>query len=194
MACLCRSLLVFHAGVRQDVYGFPGGHTGGSRLRAHRLPVQLRPLSGEHLDEGAAVGGRHADAHAGPDRRGPDQHHLRPAADLRHVRTAGAWHRGSGHRHGGRPDRGRPDRDAKGLPALSRPEALPQARPGNLLSRRPEYPDAVGLYLLHIRPESHPVRLFRSGGDCSGPLLQVADLFLHPLGRHADLHRAGHQL
>ena len=87
-----------------------------------------------------------------------------------------------------------PHRPQKGLPPRAAAGGVGRRGAGRLPGGHPQYSDAVGLYLLHLRPQPGAGRLFRPGGDRPGHLLQVADADLHPPGLDADVHRPGDQL
>lgn len=82
----------------------------------------------------------------------------------------------------------------KGTAQIACSQEVRRSHQDHLPSGRAEHADAVGVYLLHPWSEPDSCRLFRSGGHGAWPVLQMADLLLHPAGSHADLHRAHRQL
>ncbi|CCX70906.1 unknown [Firmicutes bacterium CAG:555] len=146
------------------------------------------------MDENFTVGRRHENADESADTRRCHQHHFRPAAHLRPARPAGNGHRRCSGRNRCRADSSSAGRDEKGLSPLAGQGTVCAPHKENFPPRHAEYTHAVGIHLLYIRPQTHPLDLLRRGGHDAGTLLQVADILLHPLGRNADLHRAGDKL
>ena len=60
---------------------------------------------------------------------------------------------------------------AKRIPSRTQKSSVSCAHRKGLSLGRPEYPDAVRLYLLYFRPEPHAVGILRSGGHCAEALL-----------------------
>ena len=60
---------------------------------------------------------------------------------------------------------------AKRIPSRTQKSSVSCAHRKGLSLGRPEYPDAVRLYLLYFRAEPHSVGILRSGGHCAGALL-----------------------
>ena len=106
MDSLCPRLLLLYVHLYQNVHSFLGNAPEYYHIRTYRPPIPFQPVSGKHLGKSSAGFQRHEDADGGPDCRNYSQHHLRSAADLRHVRPAKAWHLRRCHCNSSRLDRG----------------------------------------------------------------------------------------
>ncbi len=75
------------------------------------------------------------------------------------------------HSHGGRAVRGCGGGVQKGISANSAGQDLPAQLRQHFPLRHPQYPHAVGIYILHLGPEPDSGGLFRRGGHGLGPVL-----------------------
>ena len=191
---VCPALLFFHARLCTDFYKISRYHPGSHCVRADRLCVQHRALSGKRLDKGAAGRRRYAPADGGTDRRSGCQYHAGSGADLRAWLCATNGYCGSGGCDRGRTDCCSPHCHAEGLSENACGFYMEKLYQTYLLSGFSEYTDAVCLYVLHFRTEYDLKGLFGSGSDNVGTVLQVADDLLYPTWCDADLYCACYQL